>query len=266
MGTDALRLRGVSLALGSGAQMHQVLDEVDLHVQAGEFLVILGPSGSGKSTLLSIMAGLVQPDAGEVLRPEESEHHLPGIVFQEPLLLPWATVADNVALGLRYRRHRLRVGSRMGTAARREAARLLLNDLGIGHLADRYPDQLSGGQAQRVAIARTIITEPSLLLMDEPFGALDLGTRAELQRWLLELRTSRDLTIAFVTHDLEEAQLLGDRLLVLNGPSSQVETIDRIDGTFNRNDLVRFLSGVSHGSPEMKVVTSKVVTSKVVTP
>jgi sulfate transport system ATP-binding protein len=252
MGTDALRLSGISLTLGQGSESHQVLENVDLGVRTGELLVILGPSGSGKSTLLSVMAGLLHPDAGEILRPEDPGAHLPGIVFQEPLLFPWATVADNVALGLRYRRHRLRTGSRMRAPERRRAARALLGELGIGHLADRYPDQLSGGQAQRVAIARTIITEPSILLMDEPFGALDLATRSDLQRWLLELRVARDLTIVFVTHDLEEAQLLGDRLVVLNGPLSQVETVERADGTFNRTDLLRHLTPVGADTPSFR--------------
>ncbi len=242
MGTDALRLNGICLTLGHGSDAHQVLKDVDLEVRTGELLVILGPSGSGKSTLLSVMAGLSRPDSGLIARPDGSERHLPGIVFQEPLLLPWATVVDNVALGLRYRRHRLRTGSRMRAPARRRAARALLSELGIAHLADRYPDQLSGGQAQRVAIARTMITEPSVLLMDEPFGALDLATRTDLQRWLLELRAVRDLTIVFVTHDLDEAQLLGDRLIVLNGPLRHVETVERSDGTFDRLELLRRLT------------------------
>jgi ABC-type nitrate/sulfonate/bicarbonate transport system ATPase subunit len=256
MGTDALRLSGISLSLGHGADAHQVLEGVDLQVRTGEFLVILGPSGSGKSTLLSVMAGLLRPDTGEIVRPEGPAAHLPGIVFQEPLLFPWATVADNVALGLRYRRHRLRTGVRMRASQRRAEARALLGELGIGHLADRYPDQLSGGQAQRVAIARTMITEPSVLLMDEPFGALDLATRSELQRWLLEVRAARDLTIVFVTHDLDEAQLLGDRLIVLNGPMSQVETVERTNGTFNRSDLLRHLTIHGAHDPALKGAAS----------
>jgi ABC-type nitrate/sulfonate/bicarbonate transport system ATPase subunit len=258
MGTDALRLTGVGLALGQGSARHRVLNDVNLRVRTGEFVVILGPSGSGKSTLLSVMAGLVHADQGEVWRSDhvsDASGGLPGIVFQEPLLLPWATVEDNVALGLRYRRHRHRTGVRMRTADRRAAARALLNEIGIGHLAGRYPDQLSGGQAQRVAVARTIITEPSILLMDEPFGALDLGTRTELQTWLLELRAERDLTVVFVTHDLDEAQLLGDRLVVLNGPSSSIETVQRVDGTFSRSQLLAHLSAADSDPTLIKEVT-----------
>jgi ABC-type nitrate/sulfonate/bicarbonate transport system ATPase subunit len=258
MGTDALRLTGVGLTLGHGHGAHRVLNDVDLRVKNGEFLVILGPSGSGKSTLLSVMAGLVAADEGEVWRGDDTgdaQSRLPGIVFQEPLLLPWATVEDNVALGLRYRRHRHRIGTRMRTAERRAAARALLHEIGIGHLAGRYPDQLSGGQAQRVAVARTIITEPSILLMDEPFGALDLATRTELQAWLLELRAERDLTVVFVTHDLDEAQLLGDRLVVLNGPLSRIETVERVDGTFSRSQLLAHLSAIESEQEKIKEVT-----------
>jgi ABC-type nitrate/sulfonate/bicarbonate transport system ATPase subunit len=258
MGTDALRLTGVGLSLGHGAGAHRVLNGVDLRVRTGEFLVILGPSGSGKSTLLSVMAGLIAPDDGEVWRADHDSDplgRLPGIVFQEPLLLPWATVEDNVALGLRFRRHRHRTGVRMRAAERRAAARALLKEIGIGHLAGRYPDQLSGGQAQRVAVARTIITEPSILLMDEPFGALDLATRTELQTWLLELRAERDLTVVFVTHDLDEAQLLGDRLVVLNGPLSRIETVERLDGTFSRSQLLAHLSTMESEAALIKEVT-----------
>jgi ABC-type nitrate/sulfonate/bicarbonate transport system ATPase subunit len=235
MGTLALRLSGAHLTLGHGARSHRVFSGLDLDVERGELLTILGPSGSGKSTLLSVLAGLTPLDAGtvEVLPGADGVAHAPAVVFQQPLLLPWRSVVDNVALGLSYRRHRHHcdVGGaaagrrrwRSRGPARRAAARELLDRVGIAHLADRLPAELSGGQAQRAAIARAVVTRPSVLLLDEPFGALDARTRRELQDWLVQLRHAMGLTIVLVTHDLDEALLLGDRVGVLTGPDEGLD-------------------------------------------
>ncbi len=230
MGALALRLIDAHLALGHGRHRRVVLGGVDLDVRRGEIVAIVGPSGSGKSTLLAVLAGLMPLDAGRLEVADATSGHRPGIVFQQPLLLPGATVAGNVALGLRYRRQRQ-------PRRRREAAALaLLERLGIADLADRLPAELSGGQAQRVAVARTMATEPSVLLLDEPFGALDPRTRRELQDWLLEVRDRLGLTVVLVTHDLDEALLLGDRIAVLSGPGQPLHLTDSDVG--DRADLL----------------------------
>lgn len=230
MGTCALRLIDAHVTLGSGSLRQQVLAGVDLDVRQGELVAIVGPSGSGKSTLLAVLAGLLPLDSGHLERGSGADGHPPAIVFQQPLLLPWATVAQNVALGLRYRRQRVRRRDRFARAL------AVLDQLGIAHLADRFPAELSGGQAQRVAIARTMVIEPSVLLLDEPFGALDPLLRRELQDWLADLRARLGLTVVLVTHDLDEALLLGDRIGVLSGPGHPLHLTDSDVG--DRADLV----------------------------
>lgn len=228
MGTVALRLIDAHVTLGSGQHRRKVLAGVDLDVRRGEIVTIVGPSGSGKSTLLSALAGLLPLESGRL--DAGSDAHRPAIVFQQPLLLPWATVAQNVALGLRYRRQRA------GRHERTARALAVLAQLGIADLADRFPAELSGGQAQRVAIARTMVIEPSVLLLDEPFGALDPRTRRELQDWLLTLRSALGLTVVLVTHDVDEALLLGDRVAVLHGPGQPLHLTDSDVG--DRADLL----------------------------
>ena len=194
------------------------LDDVSLDVAEGEFLALLGPSGSGKSTLLRILAGLDDPDGGDVLREGEDLLALPvqrrgvGLVFQHYALFPHMTVADNVAFGLRVRPHAHRP-SRREIAARVDA---LLRRVQLEELGRRYPAQLSGGQRQRVALARALAVEPTLLLLDEPFGALDAQVRTTLRRWLRDFQRSLGLTTVLVTHDQEEALELADRVVVMN--------------------------------------------------
>ena len=206
MGNLAAELRGLTVARGAGKTRRNIIESLDLAVAEGEIVVVVGGSGRGKTTLLHALAGLNQPTSGEVV--VESS----GLVFQQPLLLPWLTVRQNVRLGLRFKANR---------AQRRDsdvAVDRLLQRLGIAELANRLPAELSGGQAQRVAIARTIVTQPRLLLLDEPFSALDAATRAGLQSWLLGLRADLGLTIVLVTHDIDEAVTLGDRIVLLGEP------------------------------------------------
>jgi sulfonate transport system ATP-binding protein len=199
----------VALALNGGVRRYgprTVLDGVDLEVGRGARQIVLGPTGSGKSTLLRLLAGLEEPDAGTVERPGDP---VTATVFQEPLLLPWLTVRDNVGLGGRYRANRDRYDSGHAGA--------LLERLGMSAHADDLPAALSGGQAQRVAIARGMAIRPDVLLLDEPFGALDPATRAELQVWLRELAESEGLTLVLVTHDVDEALYLGTHVAALDG-------------------------------------------------
>jgi sulfate transport system ATP-binding protein len=193
----------------------------------GEFLALLGPSGSGKTTLLRILAGLDYPDAGSVhldghnfLVAQARERKI-GLVFQHYALFRHLTVAENVAFGLRVRKRKLRPSK----AAITERVNQLLKRVQLDGYGHRYPTQLSGGQRQRVALARALAVEPDLLLLDEPFGALDAQVRLTLRRWLRELHEDLKLTTIFVTHDQEEALELADRIAVMNrGRIEQVGT------------------------------------------
>ncbi len=194
-------------------------------VQRGERWAILGPSGCGKTTLLYLIAGLRLPTSGEVLidgHPLSRPRPQSGLILQEYGLLPWATVRENVTLGLRIRAF---YGSD-GVHAPRNAppptdVMPWLRRLGLENLADKYPSQLSGGQRQRTAIARTLVLHPDLLLMDEPFSSLDAITRADLQNLTLELCTEHHLTLFLVTHTIEEAAIIGQKILLLGKPPNR---------------------------------------------
>lgn len=174
-----------------------VLDGIDLRLERGEVVALLGASGSGKSTLLRILAGLDDEATGEVEVPASS-----AVVFQEHRLLPWKRVADNVALGVRGPDVAERVSAALG-------------EVGLADRGRAWPGELSGGQSQRVAIARALVRRPELLLLDEPFGALDALNRMKMQRLFRELQSAHDFAALLVTHDVDEAVLLADRLLVL---------------------------------------------------
>ena len=191
------------------------LDDVSLQVQEGSLTALLGPSGSGKSTLLRVIAGLEAPDAGAVTIEGVDATRVPpqkrgiGFVFQHYAAFKHMTVRDNVAFGLRVRRRpRAEIRSRVGE---------LLALVGLHGLADRYPAQLSGGQRQRMALARALAVEPRVLLLDEPFGALDANVRAELRAWLRRLHDEVHVTTVLVTHDREEAMEVADTLAVMDG-------------------------------------------------
>jgi NitT/TauT family transport system ATP-binding protein len=202
-----------------------VFEAFNWHVERGEIWVVLGPSGCGKSTLLMLLAGLLFPLSGEVrvageqiMRPRPRT----GLILQTYGLLPWATVRENVALGLRIRRfygadgrHVSRDTHVLDRAEAQARVDYWLVRLGIVEQADKYPGQLSGGQRQRVAIARTLVLRPDLLLMDEPFAALDAPTREGLQGLLLDLSAEAGLTVVLVTHTIEEAAFVGQQILLL---------------------------------------------------
>jgi sulfate transport system ATP-binding protein len=203
------------------------LDNVDLRVADGELLALLGPSGSGKTTLLRIIAGLDWPDAGEVSFDGENalargagERHV-GFVFQHYALFRHMTVFENVAFGLRVQPR----ATRKDEAAIRARVKELLDLVQLDWLADRYPNQLSGGQRQRIALARALAIEPRILLLDEPFGALDAKVRKELRQWLRSLHQEIHVTSIFVTHDQEEALEVANRVVVMDkGRIEQVGT------------------------------------------
>jgi sulfate transport system ATP-binding protein len=208
MGTDAVRLTAATKRFGATA----ALSDVDLAVGDGEFLAVLGRSGSGKSTLLRVLAGLETLTAGGISWHDDGDRPRTGVVFQQPLLMPWLTVAENVAFAGRFAAHRDGIDA--------ERVTQLMSRFGVDALAGRYPDQLSGGQAQRVSILRAVASHPRLLLLDEPFSALDPANRADLQSWLAELATELAVTVVLVTHDIDEALGLADRIVLL-GPDGR---------------------------------------------
>ena len=222
-----IALHDVSKGFGAFPALHHV----DLDIESGELVALLGPSGSGKTTLLRIIAGLAWPDQGEVrfdgedaLTRSVGERNV-GFVFQHYALFRHMTVFENVAFGLRARRRRLRLRE----ADIRERVQRLLDLVQLGSLGDRHPAQLSGGQRQRIALARALAIEPRILLLDEPFGALDAKVRKELRRWLRQLHEEIHVTSVFVTHDQEEALELADRVIVLDkGRVQQVGTPEEV--------------------------------------
>jgi sulfate transport system ATP-binding protein len=223
----SVEVRGLTKAFGSAP----ALDAIDLSVGNGEFLAILGPSGSGKTSLLRVLAGLEFADSGNIVIGGREMDGVParergvGLVFQNYALFRHMTVARNIAFGLEVRPRRTRPPP--GEIRARVAA--LLDLMGIGELGGRYPDQISGGQRQRVALARALAVEPALLLLDEPFGALDAKVRKTLRVWLKELHDRIGLTSIFVTHDQAEAMEMADRVAVMQaGRIEQVDTPDRL--------------------------------------
>ncbi|MFO1327780.1 MAG: ABC transporter ATP-binding protein [Rubrivivax sp.] len=218
-----LRLDAVGKTFGDARQETRALERIDLDVREGEFLAIVGPSGCGKSTLLQIAAGLTPPSRGQVsFDGQDVAAPPPGIVylFQQyaKSLFPWRTVLDNVAFA---------VEPRLGRAAAREHSRRYLRLVGLGDVEDRFPSQLSGGMQQRVTIARALAAEPRVLLMDEPFSSVDALTRIELHALVLELWAQHRFTAVLVTHDVDEAVFLADRIVVLSTrPSTVVKVLD----------------------------------------
>ena len=222
-----LELRGVGKVFENGTI---ALDGLDLEVGRHEFLSLLGPSGCGKSTALRLIAGLVRASAGRLAWPDGTAGDI-GFVFQEPTLMPWATVFDNVHLPLRLRGQ----GRRQAEGQVREALALV----GLADFARAYPRELSGGMKMRVSIARALVTRPSLLLMDEPFAALDEITRIRLNRDLLELWQGQGWTVVFVTHSVYEAVFLASRVAVMSARPGRIVAGLEIDEPYPRDDTFR---------------------------
>ncbi|BBG02567.1 MULTISPECIES: ABC transporter ATP-binding protein [Pseudonocardia] len=213
----AIRITGVNRVFTRGGSSFTAIRDVHLEVQQGEFLSVVGPSGCGKSTLLNLLAGLAKPDGGTVETfgaPVRGVNPDVGFIFQRDALLPWRTAVQNVALPLRYRGADKRAAT--------EKAREWLARVGLAKFTDSYPHQLSGGMRKRVAIAATLVYEPRIILMDEPFSALDVQTRTLMEDDLLKLWSASRPAVLFITHDLEEAVGLSDRVVVMSASPGHV--------------------------------------------
>lgn len=249
-GTAFLDVRGVSKtfsAPGKSGRQVQALRNVSFQVGPREFLSIVGPSGCGKSTLLRLVDGLERPEGGQILLAGKSVRSPGldrGVVFQSPNLLPWRTVVRNVEFGLE--------SKGVSRSARRKAALDLLGLVGLGGFANFYPSQLSGGMQQRVGLARALAIDPAMLLMDEPFAAVDAQTKLVLQEELEKVWLQTEKAVLFITHDIEEAIFLADRVLVMSkGPGRIIDTVE-IDFPRPRNFDLR-------GTPEFAALVHRVL-------
>ena len=217
VGKGQIEISDVSIVFGKGVDAYQATEQTSITIKAGEFVCILGPSGCGKSTLLNAVAGYVEPTTGEVTvdgKRVKGPGPDRGMVFQQYSLLPWKTVYENVAFGPRMAGHtRTEAGSTANT---------FLELVGLKKFGNRYPAELSGGMQQRVGIARALANYPSVLLMDEPFGALDAQTRLMMQESLLDIWRNFGTTVVFVTHDVDEAVFLADRVLIMSAAPGRI--------------------------------------------
>jgi len=219
--------RAVTKSFVSSTSSVTAVGPIDLDVRDGEFLCILGPSGCGKTTLLRILGGLEHQTTGDVeLSPIDGRTPTNAMVFQEHGIFPWLNVKDNVAFGLKARK--------LGRRQRGEIADTLIEKVGLGHFKNAYPHQLSGGMKQRVSIARAFATDPDILLMDEPFAALDEQTKILLQAELLRIWEETRKTVLYVTHSLDEAIVLADRVLVMTNRPGRTKSIIDVAGIFPR--------------------------------
>jgi NitT/TauT family transport system ATP-binding protein len=219
-----LEIDSLSKTYGEGPRRFAAIGNISFGVKPGELLCVVGPSGCGKTTLVRCLSGLVRPSSGTLSmhgRPIDGPPEQLAVVFQEygRSLMPWMTVRHNVALPLRHKS--------LNAARRNALVEGALASVGLSHCMDQYPWQLSGGMQQRVAIARALAYQPQVLLMDEPFASVDAQTRAELEDLILRLRTELGVTVLLVTHDIDEAIYLGDRVVVLTrSPTSVQELLD----------------------------------------
>lgn len=246
--TAAFRLDNLTISLGSPAI--EILRNISVDVLHGETLALVGKSGSGKSTLVGALSGLITPVDGNIER-APGRHGLlrTSTVFQDAHLFPWLTAVDNVGLSLRLKNHPSR---RVKKHNRRQRALEIMEILGIEQFAHRRPHELSGGQQQRVSIARAVAAEPDVLLLDEPFSALDVATRTSLQEWLVEHRRDLAPTVVLVTHDLSEALYVADRIALLSDEhgalqvwSSDVRHRDQVGSSSVRKEIEqRFFSSI----------------------
>lgn len=225
-----IEITGVTMSFEKKDGMFLALDEVNLNVDKNEFICVVGPSGCGKSTLMNIIAGLYQPSTGTVKVRGEAvtgPGKGKGVVFQQYALYPWLTVQKNVEFGLKMKG--------VSKEERRKTADKYIKIVGLEKFSNSYPKELSGGMKQRVAIARAYATNPEVLLMDEPFGALDAQTRAQLQENLLNTWQQEKKTCFFITHDVEEAVLLSTKIVIMSAGPGRIREIIDVDLPYPRN-------------------------------
>ncbi len=221
---SGIEIKGVRKLFGSEQGGTLAIENLDLHIKQGEFVSVVGPSGCGKSTLLRIIAGLTPATAGSVSvfgKPVKGPLTECGIVFQQPILLEWRTIVENVLFNIDMRG--------LDAAAYRPRAMELLKSVGLNDFAEKRPYELSGGMKQRAAIARALVHEPPILMMDEPFGALDALTREQMRLDLERIWLETKKTVLFITHSIDEAVLLSDRVVVMSPRPGRIETILNID-------------------------------------
>ncbi|UOQ90278.1 ABC transporter ATP-binding protein [Agromyces endophyticus] len=247
-GTNAPRIsvRGVTKTFDLKGEEFVALDDVSLDVADNEFVTVVGPSGCGKSTLMNILAGLDSPTDGEALVdgvPVAGPGPDRGVIFQQYALFPWLTVRKNVEFGLKT--------AGLPAKERREKAEHFIEMVGLGEFADALPKMLSGGMKQRCAIARAYAVDPSILLMDEPFGALDALTRVKLQEQLLDTWSQEKRTVAFITHDVDEAVFLANRVVVMAARPGRIYEIVDVDLPYPRTEEMRL-------SPEFAELRNRV--------
>ncbi len=248
-GPDAppkISFRGVTRRFGDGEKSFLALDRLDLDIADGEFVTVVGPSGCGKTTAMNIAAGLTPVSGGQVLvdgRPVEGPGPERGVIFQQYALFPWLTVRDNVEFGLRIKG--------VGAAERRRISDRFIALVGLTDFADALPKTLSGGMKQRCAIARAYAVNPSILLMDEPFGALDALTRVHMQDQLLDTWSRERRTVMFITHDVDEAVYLANRVIVMAARPGRLHEIIPVPLPWPRTEAMRL-------SPEFAGIRNRV--------
>ena len=212
-----VQVEGLSKRFGAGSRSFLALDDATLAVADGEFVTVIGPSGCGKSTLFNVMAGLTGPSSGRILMDgvsiERERGHV-GYMMQRDCLMQWRTIMGNVVIGLEVLGHRRKEAKRK--------AQELIGRFGLSGFENHHPSALSGGMRQRAALLRTLLLDRDLMLLDEPFGALDAITRGAMQDWLLDIWSEYKRTVVFITHDIEEAIYLSDRIFVMNGPPGRI--------------------------------------------
>ncbi|MFP4021173.1 MAG: ABC transporter ATP-binding protein [Halanaerobium sp.] len=225
-----LQINDIKYDYREKGELLPVLTDINLSISEGEFVCIIGPSGCGKTTLFNILAGLEKPDKGKIILGDQDITCTRGHIAympQKDLLFPWRTIIENLLLGVEINKGDLK-------AARREAEELIPL-FGLEGFAENYPNQLSGGMRQRAALLRTVLTHHSILALDEPFGALDALTRTKMQNWILSIQGKLNKTILFITHDIEEAITLADRVVVLNGAPGTITKVLKIELPYPRS-------------------------------
>jgi ABC-type nitrate/sulfonate/bicarbonate transport system ATPase subunit len=225
-----LEIKNINYDYRENGEVLPVLTDINLSILEGEFVCIIGPSGCGKTTLFNILVGLEKPDAGKIILNNQDITCTRGHIAympQKDLLFPWRTIIENLLLGVEINKGDLK-------SARIEAEELIPL-FGLEGFSENYPDQLSGGMRQRAALLRTVLTHHSILALDEPFGALDALTRTKMQNWILSIQEKLNKTILFITHDIEEAITLADRVVVLNGSPSTITKELKVDLPYPRS-------------------------------